>query len=97
MLDEALREHLKKYHSGQENAASSRELEAAFHIKGRDLRRIVNRLRCGGCPICSDETGYFYAARQTEIRAPVAQLTGRISKIAAARKGLLQSYQEKGE
>jgi len=91
MFDVTLCEHLKKYHRGQENAASSRELEAAFHIKGRDLRRAVNRLRCGGYPICSDETGYFYAARQSEIRATVAQLTGRISKIAAAKNGLLKS------
>ena len=45
--------------------------------------------------ICSDATGYFYAARQSEIRATVAQLTGRISKIAAATKGLLKSYEDK--
>ena len=42
-----------------------------------------------------DATGYFYAARQSEIQATVAQLTGRISKIAAATKGLLKSYDEK--
>lgn len=94
MVDKALCEHLKKYHQGQESAASSKELEAAFHVKGTELRRAVNRLRCDGHPICSDATGYFYAARQSEIRATVAQLTGRISKIAAATKGLLKSYEE---
>lgn len=67
---------------------------AAFHVKGTELRRAVNRLRCDGYPICSDATGYFYAARQSEVRATVAQLTGRISKIAAATKGLLKSYEE---
>ena len=65
------------------------------HVKGTELRRAVNRLRCDGHPICSDATGYFYAARQSEVRATVAQLTGRISKIAAATKGLLKSYEEK--
>ena len=70
-------------------------MEAAFHVKGTELRRAVNRLRCDGHPICSDATGYFYAARQSEIGATVAQLTGRISKIAAATKGLLKSYEEK--
>ena len=95
MVDKALCEHLKKYHRGQESAASSTELEAAFHIKGTELRRTVNRLRCDGHPICSDATGYFYAARQSEIRATVAQLTGRISKIAAAKNGLLKSCDEK--
>lgn len=93
-VDKALCEHLKKYHSGQESAVSSRELETAFHIKGTELRRAVNRLRCGGFPICSDETGYFYAARQSEVRATVAQLTGRISRIAAAKNGLLKSREK---
>ena len=75
-------------------AASSKELEAAFHVGGTELRRAVNRLRCDGHPICSADAGYFYAARRLEVRATVAQLTGRISKIAAAAKGLLQSYEE---
>ena len=94
-IDKALCEHLRKYHRGQENAASSKEMEAAFHIKGRELRRAVNQLRCDGHPICSDATGYFYAARRSEIKATVAQLTGRISKIAAAKNGLLKFYEEK--
>ena len=94
-IDKALCEYLKQYCRGQESAASSKELEAAFHVKGTELRRAVNRLRCDGWPICSGATGYFYAARQSEIQATVAQLTGRISKIAAATKGLLKSYEEK--
>ena len=93
-IDKALCEYLKQYRRGQESAASSKELEAAFHVKGTELRRAVNRLRCDGHPICSDATGYFYAARQSEVRATVAQLTGRISKIAAATKGLLKYYEE---
>ncbi len=97
MTDKALCEYLKQYCRGQESAASSKELEAAFHVKGTELRRAVNRLRCSGYPICSDATGYFYAARQSEIRATIAQLTGRISKIAAAKDRLLKSYQEKEE
>ena len=94
-IDKALCEYLKKYRRGQESAASSKELEATFHVKGTELRRAVNRLRCDGYPICSAATGYFYAARQSEVRATVAQLTGRISKIAAATKGLLKSYEDK--
>ena len=68
-IDKALCEYLKQYRRGQESAASSKELEAAFHVKGTELRRAVNRLRCDGWPICSDATGYFYAARQSEIQA----------------------------
>ena len=93
-IDEALCAYLKKYHKGQENAASSKELEAAFHVGGTELRRAVNRPRCDSHPICSADAGYFYVARRSEVRATAAQLTGRISKIAAAAKGLLQSYEE---
>ena len=94
LTDKALCAHLKQFPRGQESAASSNELEAAFHVKGTELRRAVNRLRCHGFPICSDATGYFYAKRPSEIKATVAQLTGRISKISAAAKGLLKSYKE---
>ena len=61
-IDEALCAYPKKYHKGQENAASSKELEAAFHVGGTELRRAVNRLRCDGHPICSADAGYFYVA-----------------------------------
>lgn len=97
MDDKALCTHLEKYHKGQENAVSSRELEAAFQVKGTELRRAVNRLRCNGHLICSDETGYFYAARPAEVRATIAQLSGRITKIDAAKNGMLKSYRRKGE
>jgi len=93
-FDETLCLYLRKYHKGQKNAVSSRELESAFYVTGRNLRRAINRLRCNGHPICSNENGYFYAAQPSEISATIAQLTGRISKIAAAKNGLLKSYQE---
>lgn len=95
MDEKVLCAHLEKYHKGQENAASSRELEAAFQVKGTELRRAVNRLRCNGQLICSNETGYFYAARPAEVQATIAQLSGRITKIAAAKNGMLKSYQGK--
>ena len=90
-IDKALCEHLEQYHKGQENAASSKELEATFHVKGTELRRAVNRLRCSGQLICSGETGYFDAERPAEVTATIAQLTGRIAKIAAAKNGMLKS------
>ena len=95
MTDTALCEYLKQYRRGQENAASSRELEAAFHVKGTELRRAVNRLRCSGHLICSNESGYFYAARPAEVSATIAQLTGRIAKIAASKNGMLKSFRGK--
>ena len=95
VTDKALCEHLRTCHRGQKNAASSKELEAAFHVKGSELRRAVNRLRCNGHLICSNESGYFYAIEPSEVKATIAQLSGRIAKISAAKDGLLRSSQGK--
>jgi len=81
--------YLSRYHTGTNNAASSKTLEAAFHIRGSELRRIVNKLRCDGFPICSDKNGYYFAACESEIHATVAQLNSRISKISGAKDGML--------
>ena len=84
MEKERLAEHLERYHSGASNAATSRELECAFGIKGKELRDAVNALRREGVPIASNGSGYFYAATEQEVRATIAHLTHRIGGIAAA-------------
>lgn len=43
--DNPIAEYLKTYHKGARNVISSRELEAAFHIRSPDLRRLINSLR----------------------------------------------------
>ena len=88
---ERLAEHLERYHSGASNAATSRELECAFGIKGKELRDAVNALRREGVPIASNGSGYFYAATEQEVRATIAHLTHRIGGIAAAIRGLTRS------
>ena len=90
MEKERLAEHLERYHSGASNAATSRELECAFGIKGKELRDAVNALRREGVPIASNGSGYFYAATEQEVRATIAHLTRRISGTAAIR-GLTRS------
>ena len=84
MEKERLAEHLERYHSGASNAATSRELECAFGIKGKELRDAVSALRREGVPIASNGSGYFCAATEQEVRATIAHLTHRIGGIAAA-------------
>ena len=84
MEKERLAEYLEQYHMGALNAATSRELELTFGIKGIQ----VNALRRDGVPIASNGSGYFYAATDQEVRATIAHLTRRISGIAAAIRGL---------
>lgn len=66
-IEETFCEYLSKYYRGSNNPASSKTLEAVFHVKGSEIRRIVNSLRSKGEPICSDYDGYFYADNQHEI------------------------------
>ena len=75
-------------HKGRKNAVTSREIEARFHCKGAEVRRMVNELRCGGVPICSCNKGYYYATNDQEVKETVAHLEGRIKKIRAAQDGM---------
>ena len=94
MQEERLAEFLEQYHSGESNAATSRELECVFSIKGIEVRQMVNRLRRKGVPIASSGSGYFYATTEQEVRATIAHLTRRISGIAAAISGLNRSLEQ---
>ena len=42
--DNPIAKHLKEYHCGELRVVPSRELEAAFQIRGPDLRRTINCL-----------------------------------------------------
>lgn len=91
MEDKYLAEHLRQYHLGEAGAVTSRELEAAFSVRGKEVRDAVNRLRRKGVPIASSSSGYFYAATEQEVRHTIAHMTNRISGIAAAIRGLNRS------
>lgn len=94
MEDKQLAEHLRQYHLGEGGAATSRELECAFSVRGKELRDAVNRLRRKGVPIASSSSGYFYAAAEQEVRSTIAHMTHRISGIAAAIRGLNKSLEQ---
>ncbi len=88
MLKKQLAEYLHRYHHGAENAVTSRELEHTFCVSGKELRDIVNGLRREGIPIASDQSGYFYARTEAEIRLTIRHMRSRISGISAAIGGL---------
>ena len=94
ILDEIVARHLWDYHQGESRAVSSRELERAFDIRGSDLRRIINRLRGDGIPICSFASGYYYAETEQELQRTIRQLRSRIKKIAHAERGLTKAMRE---
>lgn len=81
--------YLKEHHTGSSKSIHSRELQQLFQIGGRNLRRKINRLRQDGVPICSDNTGYFYAENQNELRDTVFRLNELSTKICRAKDGLI--------
>ena len=99
-INDVLAEYLHRYHTGETNAVTSRELERAFQMRGAELRREVNALRGDGIPICSFENGYYYAATAEELQSTIRQLRSRIAKIAFAERGLsraLEDYVDTGQ
>jgi len=86
-----IREHLRLNHTGKAKAVHSEELERLFCISGRNLRRKISALRQEGCPVCSDDCGYYYADSQKEINATVGRLSELVLKISNARTGLMYS------
>ena len=78
-------------HRGKNNAITSKQIEKEFGYKGKDIRRIVNEMRCQGIPICSYSKGYFYAASVDDINETLAHLKSRIISIQAAQDGMNQS------
>jgi biotin operon repressor len=90
-IKEILLVYLKRNHKGKEKAVQSRGLENKFQVSSRNIRNIVNELRCEGYPICSDENGYYYAAKKEEILKSIYQLDSRMCKIAEAKNGLVNS------
>ena len=83
--------YLKEHHTGNSRAILSRDLQRLFAIDGRNLRRKISALRQDGCPICSDESGYYYADNQKEINQTVYRLNGMLTKVSNARTGLLHA------
>lgn len=82
---------LQIYHVGKENAVHSKVLERKLGLNGRTIRRIISSLRQEGFPICSDESGYYFADTQQEINKTVSRLNELVTKISNARTGLLFS------
>ena len=83
--------YMKDEHTGKENAIKSKTLESLFRCKGKEIRHMVNELRCLGVPICSCSQGYFYSTCPSDIRETINHLAGRANKIIAAHDGMEKS------
>ena len=74
--------------SSKEKVIDSKEIAKRFEISRVDVRRIINKARSEGIPICANRDGYYYSTDIYEINKTVGSLTGRISAISSAIRGL---------
>ena len=81
--------YLREHHTGKSRAIHSEDLQRLFCLDGRNIRRKISALRQAGHPICSDESGYYFADNQKEINNTVYRLNGMVTQVSNARTGLL--------
>ena len=89
MREDQLTAYLKGAFKGRQHPIKSAELERTLDISGTDLRKLVNKLRRKGVPICSGRDGYFYAKNAGDILRTIRQLNVMIRGLQAAVDGLV--------
>ena len=67
MMEELLLNYLKAACRGREFCASSTELGRAIGVGRKAIQKLVSRLRRKKKPICSTNSGYFYAKTAQDI------------------------------
>ena len=92
-----VRDYLKNNHTGEDKAVFSSELEQLFSLDGRSIRRIISELRKEGCPICSDQKGYYYAQTQQDINRTISRLNELVTGVSNSRTGLLFARVSQGQ
>ena len=86
-----LYEILKKYHMGEANAVHSWRLEQFFNVDRSTLQRNINKLRALHVPICSSNSGYFFAQTQDEIDRTLRRMNTSMKTMFQARDGLARA------
>jgi len=79
---------------GFNNPIPSRQLELRFNISDREVRQIVNGMRCKTLPIGSDARGYYWCSKQGELVPTIKRLSNSIKSLFDVQKGLLQAQEE---
>ena len=85
----AICEYLRKIILAKKMPSTARSLKSCFCLTDEIFAARFSALRQDGFPICSDETGYYYADNQKEINTTVYRLNELVTKVSNARTGLL--------
>lgn len=58
------------------------------------IRKIINRMRSEGIPICSKQFGYYFSCKSEDINNTISFLTHRVHTQIKAIEGLLKASKE---
>lgn len=64
--------------TGEENAVTSRQIQRAFGVNQRELRKIVEKCRKSGVFILASDQGYFYPASKDELQRFIRRESNRV-------------------
>ena len=64
--------------AGEQNAVTSRQIQKAFGVKQRELRKIVEKCRKSGVFILASDQGYFYPASKDELQRFIRRESNRV-------------------
>ena len=64
--------------AGEQNAVTSRQIQKAFGLRQRELRRIVESCRKKGVYILASDSGYFFPENDEELRRFIRRENNRI-------------------
>lgn len=73
---------------GKEHRITARQIAAMFEIHDSQVRDVINQLRCGGVPVCSDRRGYYLSDDPVDIRAQIMSIEHRMNAMFDAIQGL---------
>lgn len=87
-------EYLKEYHTNETEAIKNRELRELFNLTDRQVRRVVNELRCEGVTICSSSEGYWYSEDRADIQKTLHRMEAQIYNMKCSIAGLQKVLKE---
>ena len=64
--------------TGERSAISSKQIQKAFGISQRDLRKITERCRRAGVYVLASSAGYFFPANRDELQRFIRRENSRI-------------------
>ena len=70
-------------HKGEENAVHLREIVKRTGLSGREVRNIIEDLRCDGDVIVGDRRGYYHPCNVVQLRRWLQQEKARLRSIEA--------------